>query len=202
MKLKLSLLVLVIILSVLAYFAYPILKNRYFSNVSESIQTENQESPEKINNQSTSSVENMDKAENNKQVSDSDSDALTFSESEKKFLSGEKTETADSKTIIDVNERNVADGKTLAHITTEHCDNECNAFSLSLELLEYCQQVCGIAPIKTVSGCDDKKNIEKDYCLKDLAITKNNSSLCENIADANIKLTCKNRILQDIIENQ
>lgn len=199
---KIFILLFLILLIAGGYYAYPIIKNRYFSNVSKPKQTQEQESLEKINSQSTSLEENIDESENNNQVSDSKNDTLNFSESEKKFLSGEKTENADSKTIIDVNERNVADGKTLAHITTEHCDNECAAFSLSLELLEYCQQVCGIAPIKTVSSCDNKTIIEKDYCLKDLAITKNDSSLCENIADANIKLTCKNRILQDIIENQ
>jgi hypothetical protein len=72
--------------------------------------------------------------------------------------------------------------------------------AMDLKLLEYCQQVCGISPIKEVSGCDGKSNLEKDYCLKDLAVSKKDASICKQIADANIELTCKNRITQDILE--
>jgi hypothetical protein len=97
-------------------------------------------------------------------------------------------------------ETNVS-GSMLAKISTEHCNNGCQAFSNDLILLEYCQQACGISPIKNVTNCDDKKDIQKDYCNKDLAINKKDLSLCEKIADANIKQSCQNRINQDIIEN-
>ena len=93
-------------------------------------------------------------------------------------------------------------GNTLAHITPEHCDNDCTAFKIDLKLYEYCQQACGISPVQKVTTCDDKKGLEKDYCLKDLAIGRTDISLCENIQDANIVQSCKNRIMQDIIENQ
>jgi len=87
-------------------------------------------------------------------------------------------------------------------ITTEHCDNNCDAFAMDFKLLEYCQQVCGLAPVKVTSNCDGKKDLEKDYCLKDLAVTKKDSNLCDGILDANIRLTCQNRILEDALENQ
>jgi hypothetical protein len=92
-------------------------------------------------------------------------------------------------------------GPILANITQEHCNTNCQAFSIDLTLKEYCEEACGISPVKDVTSCDDKKGIQKDYCTKDLAITKNDSSICENISDTNIKQACKNRIAQDIIES-
>ena len=92
-------------------------------------------------------------------------------------------------------------GDILAHITPEHCSNNCQAFKIDLKLFEYCEQSCGISPIKKVSDCNGKKELEKDYCNKDLAVIKKDISLCEKIKDANIKQACKNRISQDIIES-
>jgi hypothetical protein len=103
---------------------------------------------------------------------------------------------------ININDRNIGTGRVFAHITTEHCNSDCKAFANDFQLLEYCQQVCGIIPIKNVSDCDGKKGMERDYCLKDLAITKIDPSICEQIHDVNIRQTCQNRIAQDIIENQ
>jgi hypothetical protein len=93
-------------------------------------------------------------------------------------------------------------GSILAHVTTDDCTNDCQPFSNDSDQLEYCQQVCGLSPIKNVTTCDDKAGIQKDYCEKDLAITKEDTSICDSISDASIKQTCKNRILQDAIENQ
>lgn len=100
---------------------------------------------------------------------------------------------------------NKTDGKTsgsmFAHITTEHCNSACEAFANNLTYFNYCEEVCGITPIKNVSDCDNKKGLEKDYCLKDLGITKKDMSVCDKINDVNLKNTCKNRITQDILEN-
>ncbi|MFA5994404.1 MAG: hypothetical protein WC823_05595 [Parcubacteria group bacterium] len=87
-----------------------------------------------------------------------------------------------------------------ANITPVHCDNDCKAFANDLVLFAYCQEVCGISPIKTDANCDAKKDLEKDYCLKDLAITKTDSALCEGIIDDNIRKTCHNRIAEDLLE--
>lgn len=111
-----------------------------------------------------------------------------------------KDETIDSFSI-EVNRRNNSN-EIFASITSEHCNTDCEAFKNNFQYLEYCQQVCGISPIKDISeaDCDDKKDLEKDYCLKDLAIVKKNTSLCQSINDANIQQTCKNRIVQDVLE--
>ncbi len=116
--------------------------------------------------------------------------------------SGAQTKTTDVTPPVGVNDRNNSEGNMFAHITTEHCDTGCKAFANKLDFLEYCQQVCGIASIKDVKNCDNKKDLQKDYCNKDLAITKKDASICAKIKDVNIRQTCQNRIAQDIIENQ
>jgi len=175
------------ILSIFTYFVYPIIKNRYF-NPAPTAPIENSLAPTPSTSTAPTTSENP--AEETAPASLEDS------------LSGKNTVPADPNAILNLNERGTPDSENLAHITTEHCDNNCDAFSLDFNLLEYCQQVCGIAPIKDVSNCDNKSDIEKDYCLKDLAIGKKDSKLCEGILDANIKLTCQNRILEDSLESQ
>jgi hypothetical protein len=109
----------------------------------------------------------------------------------------------DGKISIDPNKTDSqTSGNMFAHITTEHCRAGCQAFANKLDYFEYCQQVCGITPVKNVSKCDGKDGIEKDYCIKDLGITKSDSSICDKINDVNVQKTCKNRIAQDIIEGQ
>ncbi len=116
--------------------------------------------------------------------------------------SNAQTKTTNVTPSVGVNDKNSSDGNMFAHITTEHCDTGCKAFANKLNFLEYCQQVCGLVPIKNVKNCDNKKDLQKDYCNKDLAITKKDASICAKIKDVNIQQTCQNRIAQDIIENQ
>ncbi|MDD3487501.1 MAG: hypothetical protein PHF35_03960 [Candidatus Moranbacteria bacterium] len=100
------------------------------------------------------------------------------------------------------NLRSSDDGDEFAHITTEHCNTDCEAFANKLDYFEYCEQVCGITPVKDVDDCDGKKDLEKDYCLKDLAINKKDSSICEKIDDVNVRATCRNWLTQMQIEEQ
>ena len=80
------------------------------------------------------------------------------------------------------------------------CDNECEGISAETDL-KYCRQVCGLEEIKAPLGdCSDLTGIEKDYCLKDLAVSKKDMSFCEPVADAKIKATCQNRITEEIID--
>jgi len=105
----------------------------------------------------------------------------------------------DSTETLDASNQSTG-ANAYAHITGEHCNTGCQAFANKLDFFEYCEQVCDISPVKDVSNCDGKKDLQKDYCLKDLAIGKKDSLICGQISDTNVKKTCKNRILQDIIE--
>lgn len=185
----LRILLLIAIIGGLSYFGYPIIKNRYFND--EKTAPEIQPSPDNSQPTPGSSENNTEQNKNTPESSDLE-----------KTLSEEKPAESAPTSSINVNERNASAGETAAHITTEHCDTDCRAFANDFRLLEYCQQVCGIIPIKKVLNCDDKSVLEKDYCLKDLAIIEKDSAQCGKIKDANIKLTCQNRIIQDILEGQ
>ncbi len=93
-------------------------------------------------------------------------------------------------------------------IQPSDCDNECSEFQKSEEL-EYCKQVCGLSNAnlenienKTQTNCNNVSGLQKDYCLKDLAIQNKDFSACDQINDSGIKKACKNRITEDIIESQ
>ena len=191
MRITLNKIFLVIFLAALgglSWYTYKILQRQYFTNPSSSQTSQQNKSSSALAaapNISTNSdpVENPNAAPPSKTNSPSSPDNS-------------------SSTPISINDRNPGPGSMLAHITTEHCATNCQAFASDLHLLEYCQQVCGIIPVKNVSNCDGKSGIEKDYCLKDLAVTKKDSSVCGQINDVNVKQTCQNRIAQDLIENQ
>jgi len=86
-------------------------------------------------------------------------------------------------------------------INRDDCDNDCE--NLADEELSYCQQVCGIKGIDENRGdCDGLSNLEKDYCLKDLAVIQKNYDICEEIADGKIKRTCIDRITEEILIQQ
>jgi hypothetical protein len=83
------------------------------------------------------------------------------------------------------------------------CANKCKSFT-EAEDVKYCKEVCGLAtPAKKADGCDAiEDDLEKDYCFKDLAISKNDIKICDQIIDGNVKKTCRNRLLEDILEKQ
>jgi hypothetical protein len=93
-------------------------------------------------------------------------------------------------------------------IRPSDCDNECFGFQKNEEL-EYCKQVCGLSnanqensEIKIPDNCENVSGLEKNYCLKDLAIQSKDFKACNQINDSGIKKACKNRVTEDIMENQ
>jgi len=93
----------------------------------------------------------------------------------------------------------------LTEVSSKDCDNNCKNFTDS-EKIKYCQEVCGFAPAKKETpkkeGCDALSDLEKDYCLKDFAISKKDLTICEKIEDSGIQKTCRNRITEDILDSQ
>jgi hypothetical protein len=87
-------------------------------------------------------------------------------------------------------------------ITSADCDSQCEFFKDNQQSLEYCNQVCGLTSQTeaTKKDCNELSNIEKDYCIKDEAVSKKDLALCDKIKDSNIKKTCQDRITEDIIE--
>ncbi|MFH0969753.1 MAG: hypothetical protein V1804_04550 [Patescibacteria group bacterium] len=162
---KLFLILFLIFLGVFVYFAYPIVKARYFENGNSQKQE-----PKTIINQTTS--EDLGKSSAKDNVNSAD-------------MQNQADETG-----------------TNPNISAKDCDNECADFSDNEKNLKYCQEVCGLSTTESSENCDSKQGIEKDYCLKNFAIQKKDFEKCKKIQDASIQKTCKNRISEDIIENQ
>ncbi|HEX8974750.1 MAG TPA: hypothetical protein VF817_04675 [Patescibacteria group bacterium] len=190
---KIALTIYVLAAIVIAFWGYTVFKNR--DGKVPTPKAEQSSSVQKNDTISSSSatddLRNDSDADNTQQQANNQSTDANQNAS--------NTANSSASTVSPV--QNVS-GKVLANITPEHCSSNCQAFANDLKLLEYCQQSCGISPIKNVSSCNDKSGIQKDYCTKDLAITKEDASICDKISDANIKQACKNRIAQDAIENQ
>lgn len=103
---------------------------------------------------------------------------------------------------IDTNMRDGVSDDVVANVTNDHCAHECEAFASDFSYLEYCRQVCGLEEPQDVSedDCADLDGIRRDYCLKDAAITATDLSLCDDIADTNIRTTCTARVTEDLVE--
>lgn len=156
----------------LAYFAYPVISERYFTQPPAA---------------TTSNA------------------PIVFHDLNEAAKQAELAAPAAEETPVAPGEENAAppkDGKknVQTNITRENCADDCKVFAKDGALFTYCQQVCGLAPTKSDSDCDSKAALEKDYCQKDLAVSKTDAALCETITDDNIRQTCHNRIAEDIVE--
>ncbi|HWQ59938.1 MAG TPA: hypothetical protein VN420_02215 [Candidatus Fimivivens sp.] len=181
-------------------FSYPVIRDGYFSGIGKAPAPAGTSGP-------TSSVSDADDTVPNASEETgspgNDSDAVSDTSSSS-ISPSDTSPTSDAvgTASIDVNSRDGSSGSVLANVSNDQCQSACKAYANDLSLLEYCQQVCGLAPIKTVtsSDCSKKSGIQKDYCYKDLAMTRQDISVCDKIKDTNIKKTCSTRITQDIIE--
>lgn len=175
MKSKLALFLYIVGLSAITYWAYPVIKERYFDGGKDAEISSSQENKDALKNGSAdsySTAENGNKNEPGPKEGD-----VNFPESEQ--------------------------GNMFLEITPVDCDNECIYFEIEKER-DYCKQVCGLsAPTDPQdNGCDALSGLERDYCWKDEAVRKTDFSICQKIEDSKIKEVCQNRITEDIIDNQ
>lgn len=108
-----------------------------------------------------------------------------------KDLSGEQTDNSVT---------NDPENTFYINVTPPDCMRECEPYQYDPKELEYCKNVCGLSSPDT-RNCDILSGLEKDYCIKDTAIEEKDMTMCDDIEDAKIKETCKNRIQEDILEN-
>ena len=177
------------ILGILAYFTYVVIDNRYLEEDKEYATQDTQSGTSIESSQKTAIEDGVPITPGNPAMPENEDVALPPSE-----------EIIEDSISDSIKKNTGATNNIKANITKTHCDDACKAFASDLVLFAYCEQVCGISPIKDVSDCGGKKDLEKDYCQKDLAITKTDASLCESIKDDNIRQTCKNRIAEDAVE--
>lgn len=125
----------------------------------------------------------------------------------------EKTsDNSDNTSATDQNNAQENSATTVApniEVKPADCDQDCSGFKNDNEK-EYCQEICGTKTYfedASDSGgssddCTNEKGIQKDYCLKDIAVGNKDFKTCDQISDAQIKKTCKDRITEDILESQ
>jgi len=120
----------------------------------------------------------------------------------------EKKETMQNNNPENINqettspENGASPGNVRPDITSADCDKNCDNFKDNPENLKYCQEVCGqarIVPKNSKEECANLAGLEKDYCLRDLAVTKKDAGICNEIADGKIKTVCKNRVAEEIL---
>ncbi len=90
------------------------------------------------------------------------------------------------------------------HMNKSDCKNECSNFKNDLRGLHYCQNFCGLLPVRErdiEEHCKDlNKGLPRDYCFRDKAISAKDMNICSSISDRGVKEHCENRITEDIID--
>jgi hypothetical protein len=177
MRLKIFLILFIIAIGVLVYFAYPIVKNRYFKNESSAKNEKQEPNANAITNNNTKSSDEMDNT-----IADT----------------GDEEDSASSSEIKD----EIDESGDTANITAEDCDNECLSFKDNAGNLKYCQNICGLSLTNESENCDSKAGSDRDYCFKNEAVAKTDLNICNSITDEKIKSSCKNRVMEDLLEQQ
>ncbi len=135
------------------------------------------------------------KEPNNSDVQKNENVEQNFKNNESKPNQQNELPKEDSNESDDLDSKNVLTPK----ITSEDCINECKD-KKNDELL-YCKNICGLSDITSESDCENLDSKNKDYCYKNQAVEKSDSSICDKISDSSIKKLCKNRIQEDVLEN-
>ncbi len=115
----------------------------------------------------------------------------------------------------DIYQDNYTD-KPYEKILQEDCERNCLNKKGTSDY-EYCLEICGLNDgyrnTETGNGnqeegnekesqrdCDQLSGFEKDVCFKRKAVAEKDDNICENIADRNLRESCKNRVLEEIMQ--
>ncbi len=170
---KITLLLFALASLALAYFAYPIIENRYFkSEVKEVIRIDNNK------------FDDRETAIDSNNVSEKDLEMSDLNETESATKDG------------------IDESGEIENISAKDCDNECENFQDNTANLKYCQDICDLSPVKESENCENLPSKEKDYCFKNQAIAKIDLKICDLISDSTIKSACKNRVTEELLEQQ
>ncbi len=191
MQKKILIAISAIVLIAIIFGGFLILKKRFFpvvkNQASQAEQKGDSPTPNDSDNSNFSS-DNQDK--DNIEDSDVNADDTEENSTENESASADET-TNSNESFLDV--------------TTKDCDNQCKNYSDS-EDLKYCQNICGLAipskeSVSKTTKCETiEDGLEADYCFKNQAISKKDLKLCNSIIDSNIKKSCINRFLEDILD--
>lgn len=84
------------------------------------------------------------------------------------------------------------------------CSNECALFPEQSDQYAYCRSVCGLSPIDPekpeASRSPVDPSLEAMIRQKDEAIRLRDITLCQKIADSNLRTACEVRVTEDLLE--
>jgi hypothetical protein len=83
------------------------------------------------------------------------------------------------------------------------CDQKCKNRK-NTNTYRYCLEICGLSDLeenseKQSDDCESLSGLDHDVCWKNKAIKEKNDSACNNINDAQLKKSCVNRVLEEIL---
>jgi hypothetical protein len=163
---------------VILYFAYGVVKSRYFSNGG----SEKAVTPSSQEQSGGASVEN------------NSGDQAVQEDQDNSNLDGGQESTDNQNANLD--------GSHL-DVTSKDCDKNCDRWKDNADDLKYCQEVCGIIPAthkESKEECSNLDGLERDYCLRDVAVSKKDTGICEEIKDSKVKKVCKSRVVEEILD--
>jgi hypothetical protein len=56
-----------------------------------------------------------------------------------------------------------------------------------------------VAPKDSEAQCDSLTGLAKDSCWRDLAVSKKDFSICDKISDAKLQKVCRNRVTEEVL---
>lgn len=128
------------------------------------------------------------------------------------YLTGNSNKNANSNQNENVNANENQNDNSNANLNTnapsreeinsKDCGNNCTRYKSNEENYKYCQQVCGDIPASKKGSeeeCANLSGLEKDYCWRDLAVSKLDSSICKKISDQKLQTVCRNRVAEELL---
>ncbi len=88
-------------------------------------------------------------------------------------------------------------------IENTDCQNDCRKYKGNEFQYRYCQEVCGDRPAipkDSEEQCKTLSGLAENSCWRDLAISKKDPDICENITDLQLKKACRNRVIEELLD--
>lgn len=92
--------------------------------------------------------------------------------------------------------------RTSVKISNHDCDEQCENRK-GTDSFRYCLEVCGLSDLTEgldqSDNCDTFSGFDRDVCYKNKAIKEKNDSSCKEISDEQLRESCINRVLEEIL---
>ena len=170
-KSKIILIIIYIIAAVaVLYFAYGVMKNRYFPPQKNTVGTNNRASKNQEGTQSDN--QSVDQSGNTNPESTSSDISNTPPSNGQPNV---------SNSDCDNNCANFKDNPD----NLKYCQEVCG--------------IRPVTPKNSESQCENLAGIDKNACWKDLAVSKKDIAICDKISDAKLQKVCRNRVTEEIL---